>query len=264
VGLGNCDRYSPAVAGKHPLREVLPDTVVPIHYDLALSPDADALIFQGKVAITVEVRRATPAVALDAVGLTLRHATVDDGKQALVTSHETLGRITLNFGTALPPGRHVLSRDYAGKIGRSTLGFFAMDYASADGPRRTLATNFEPTAARQLLPCWDEPGRKATFSVSVDAPKDRVAISNMPVAEMTSLSPTVQRVRFASPNNFAAASSSAWHDALRTPMLAVLIGRFTNTGNWVTRRRSTAAFAITKAGCGMPTSCNVRLADILS
>jgi hypothetical protein len=51
VGLGNCDRYSPAVAGKHPLREVLPDTVVPIHYDLALSPDADALIFQGKVAI---------------------------------------------------------------------------------------------------------------------------------------------------------------------------------------------------------------------
>jgi aminopeptidase N len=33
--------------------------------------------------------------------------------------------------------------------------------------------------------------------VAVDEPKDRMAISNMPVAQLTSLSPTLQRVRFA-------------------------------------------------------------------
>ncbi len=60
-----------------------------------------------------------------------------------------------------------------------------MDYSGPDGPRRTLATNFEPAEARKLLPCWDEPARKATFTVSVDAPKDRMAVSNMPVAEVT-------------------------------------------------------------------------------
>jgi aminopeptidase N len=71
-----------------------------------------------------------------------------------------------------------------------------MDYSAADGPRRTIATNFEPAAARQLLPCWDEPGRKATFSIAIDAPTDRMAISNMPIAQVTDLSPTRQRVRF--------------------------------------------------------------------
>jgi len=81
-------------------------------------------------------------------------------------------------------------------IGRATQGFFAMDYTGPDGPRRTLATNFEPGDARDLLPCWDEPARKATFTVSIDVPKDRMAVSNMPVAAVTSLSPATQRVRF--------------------------------------------------------------------
>ena len=48
-----------------------------------------------------------------------------------------------------------------------------------------------------MLPCWDEPARKASFTVAIDAPKDRMAVSNMPVAGTTSLSATMQRVRFA-------------------------------------------------------------------
>jgi aminopeptidase N len=186
-----------AAAPPHPIREVLPDDVTPVHYDLTLSPDAAALTFQGTVAITVEVHATTPRITLNAEGLTFERAAIDGGKDAAVTTNAKLGRATLDFGAAVAAGRHVLLIGYHGKIGRSTLGFFAMDYSGPDGPRRTLATNFEPAAARQLLPCWDEPARKATFTVSIDAPKDRMALSNMPVAEVTSLSPTMQRVRFA-------------------------------------------------------------------
>jgi aminopeptidase N len=178
-------------------REVLPDNVIPVHYELALSPDTEALTFHAEVAITVDVRIETAAITLNAVGLDFDHAAVDGDKEGTVESDEKLGRATITVGAPLPPGRHVLSIDYHGKIGRSTLGFFAMDYTGPDGPRRTLATNFEPAAARQLLPCWDEPARKATFTLSVVAPKDRMAISNMPVAEVTSLSASLQRVRFA-------------------------------------------------------------------
>ncbi len=71
-----------------------------------------------------------------------------------------------------------------------------MDYQGTGGPRRTLATNFEPTGARKLLPCWDEPARKASFTISVDAPKDQMAVSNMPVDQVTPLSGDLQRVRF--------------------------------------------------------------------
>lgn len=180
-----------------PAREVLPDNVIPLHYDLALRPDATALTFHANVAISIDVRRETSAITLNAVGLDFDHAAVDGDTAGTVGTDEKLGRATIKLGAALAAGRHVLSIDYHGKIGRSTLGFFAMDYAGPDGPRRTLATNFEPAAARELLPCWDEPGRKATFTLSVDTPKDRMAISNMPVAAVTALSATLERVRFA-------------------------------------------------------------------
>ena len=187
-----------AAPGHNPKREVLPDSVVPIHYDLALSPDSEALTFKGQVAITVDVRAAGHSVTLNAVGLAFDRVALDDGgTQPVVSFDEKRGRATLAFDTAIAPGHHVLAIDYHGLIGKSTVGFFAMDYSSLEGSRRTLATNFEPAYARDLLPCWDEPGRKATFTVSVDAPKDRMAVSNMPAAEVTSLSPTMQRVRFA-------------------------------------------------------------------
>lgn len=178
-------------------REVLPRNVLPQHYDLALAPDVNALTFSGKVSITVNVLEATRSVTLNAVNLSFDHASADGGADARVSTDKSLGRATLTFPTSLPKGKHILQIAYHGTIGRSTLGFFAMDYTGPDGPGRTLATNFEPADARDLLPCWDEPGLKATFAVSVDVPKDRMVISNMPLAEAISLSATTERVRFA-------------------------------------------------------------------
>jgi aminopeptidase N len=180
----------------HPRREVLPDSVVPLHYDLALVPDAGSLTFTGKVVVTVDVIAPGPTLTLNAVGLTFDHAAIDGGPDARVSLDKALGRATLTFAGVITAGQHLLNIEYHGAIGRATLGFFAMDYAGPDGPRRTLATNFEPADARDLLPCWDEPARKATFTVSIDVPKDRMAVSNMPIAEVTALSPTTQRVRF--------------------------------------------------------------------
>jgi aminopeptidase N len=178
-------------------REVLPDTVTPSHYDLALSPNAQALTFRGTVAITVDVHASVREIVLNADGLDFDRATIDGADPVMVTADQKLGRETLHANQPIAPGQHLITIEYHGKIGRSTLGFFAMDYAGPDGPRRTLATNFEPTAARQFLPCWDEPGRKATFTVTVDAPRDLMAVSNMPVERITPLSAKTQRVRFA-------------------------------------------------------------------
>src|SRR5258708_3375499 len=190
-----------AAAGPTPThqaqREVLPEGVVPKHYELALAPDAEALTFSGTVSISSDVSAPTSSVTLNAAGLTFDHARIDGGPDARVTLDAKLGRATLDFGRRIAPGQHTLAIDYHGAIGRSTQGFFAMDYPGPGGPRRTLATNFEPAHARTLLPCWDEPARKATFTVSVDVPKDRMAISNMPVARASALSPTLQRVSFA-------------------------------------------------------------------
>jgi aminopeptidase N len=188
VTLGHADERS--------RREVLPQNVVPEHYDLALAPNAAALTFTGTVGITVQVREPTRTITLNAVNLTFDSADLD-GTKAQTAYDKALGRATLTLQKEAAVGRHVVNITYHGDIGRSTLGFFAMDYTGPDGPRRTLATNFEPADARDLLPCWDEPGLKATFAVAVDAPQDRMAVSNMPIAQITPLPAGMRHVRFA-------------------------------------------------------------------
>ena len=47
------------------------------------------------------------------------------------------------------------------------------------------------------MPSWDEPNRKATFSLSAIVPAASMAISNMPVASETALPGGVKRVEFA-------------------------------------------------------------------
>jgi aminopeptidase N len=178
-------------------RQVLPEGIVPVHYDLALFPDAAALSFRGRVAITIDLRAPAERITLNALGLAFDHASVDGSVAAQATYDKALQRATLTLAKRVGAGRHLLTINYHAPLAHATLGFFAMDYVSADGPRRTLATNLEPASARSVLPCWDEPARKATFTVSIDAPKDRMAISNMPIAQVTSLTATTQRVRFA-------------------------------------------------------------------
>jgi aminopeptidase N len=181
----------------HSAPQTLPDNVVPVHYDLALSPDVKSLTWRGTVVIALDVKTATADVTLNADGLAFDRAVIDGNRVGVPSFDTRLGRAALHFAAAIAPGRHTLSIAYHGKLGRETLGFFAMDYSTPAGLRRTLGTNFEPSYARRLLPCWDEPARKATFTIMVDAPRDRMAVSNMPVATITPVPGNMQRVRFA-------------------------------------------------------------------
>jgi aminopeptidase N len=179
-------------------RETLPESVVPVRYELLIRPNAEALTFEGSVSILLEVKAASREIVLNSEELVFDGVSLDSkfpGK-AETDKEAARGRATIRFETPVSVGRHTLKIDYHGKIGQTTAGFFAMDYQTPKGPRRTLATNFEPASARRFLPCWDEPGRKAEFSIVVDAPSDRMALSNMPIAESRAISPKVNRIRF--------------------------------------------------------------------
>ena len=179
-------------------RQVLPATFRPAAYDLRLSPDVKALAFEGRVDITGEAPAPGRTIVLNAKKLTLDHAALDGQAAASIAYDPALSRATLTFARPFGAGRHVLSIAYHGRIPKDrTLGFFAMDYDTPAGPRRTLATNLEPAEARSVLPCWDEPALKARFTVSVDAPAGEMAISNMPQVSTTPLPDGRQRVRFA-------------------------------------------------------------------
>lgn len=50
--------------------------------------------------------------------------------------------------------------------------------------RWLIATQFQPTHARSVFPCYDEPAYRATFNISIKIKrkKNEIALSNMPVS----------------------------------------------------------------------------------
>ena len=175
-------------------REQLPAGVTPIHYDLALVPDAAHLTFGGTVQITLDVKTPTPAIVLNSDELVLDKVLLDkQGAAGSVILDTKLQRATLTFARAVAAGWHTLAIDYHGVIGTSTLGFFAMDYDSPTGRQRDARHEFRASVgARRLMPSWDEPGLKATFSITVDTPTDRMAVSNMPVVSTETIARRIE------------------------------------------------------------------------
>lgn len=58
-------------------------------------------------------------------------------------------------------------------------GLYTSKYSSVDN--RTLfaaITHMQPTYARQMVPCFDEPENKATWDLQIIHPKETEAVSN--------------------------------------------------------------------------------------
>ena len=178
----------------------LPRNVVPRHYDVSVAPDAAALTFTGTARIAIEVLEPTAAVTLNALDLTFSKVAVKSGDAAEVPATVAVDRdaqtATFTFPRPLPRGAHRLVVDYAGPIGTQAVGLFALDYETRDGKRRALFTQFEASDARRMLPCWDEPAHKATFTLEAVVPAAELAVSNMPVEERAELGGGRARVRF--------------------------------------------------------------------
>ena len=174
----------------------LPRNVVPVSYDISVSPDAKTLAFKGQERITVDVREATRTVILNAADLDVTAATWD-GRAVPVKLDAAAQQLTVTLPALAAPGRHTLGFEWRGKINRSAAGLFAIDYTNADGtPARMLATQFEAPDARRFAPMWDEPAFKARFTLSTVAPAGQLAVSNMPVSSIAKNADGTQLYRF--------------------------------------------------------------------
>jgi len=158
----------------------LPKSVVPVLYDISVTPDAKALTFSGSETVTVDVREATRTVVLNGADLSIGTATWDN-KPVPHRVDAAAQQVTLTLPAEARPGRHQVAFTWTGKINQSAAGLFATDYTNVDGtPGRMLATQFEAPDARRFAPMWDEPAFKAKFRLSAVVPAGQLAISNMP------------------------------------------------------------------------------------
>jgi aminopeptidase N len=179
----------------------LPRGVQPLHYDIALTPDANSASFSAGVAIDLEVTAPTSSITLHAADLKFARATLTGkagaSQTAQIAVDEAAQTATFRFAKPLARGRYKLALDYTGVIGSQAVGLFSLDYDTAAGKRRALFTQFENSDARRMIPSWDEPAFKASFALRVTVPSGEMAVSNMPVKSSTALPDGRVSVRFA-------------------------------------------------------------------
>ncbi len=168
----------------------------PLRYEIALTPDAEAATFAGEARITIETTEALASVTMNALGLTISRATIDNANVEFAAD-ATAQTLTLTPRRPLRAGRHTIRVWYTGAIQDEAYGLFRVTYQDDSQTRRALATQFEPADARRLAPMWDQPNRRAVFSMTVTAPSDQMVVSNMPVERAQRLSGGLTRTTFA-------------------------------------------------------------------
>jgi len=194
---------APKTAAAQEATTQLPRGVVPSHYEIALTPDAAKGRFTARATITISVTKATSSITLNAADLRFDSASVaplaGGSAQGAKTSVDAAAQTaTFSVDKPLAPGLYKLTLDYSGVIGTQAVGLFSLDYPGADGKQqRALYTQFENSDARRMIPSWDEPAYKATFSLDVTIPAGQMAVSNMPAASTTTLPDGRQKVSFA-------------------------------------------------------------------
>ncbi|XP_020775323.2 glutamyl aminopeptidase [Boleophthalmus pectinirostris] len=168
----------------------LPNYVNPVHYDLHLEPNMVDDTYSGTVDIQVEVTQTTKHLWLhiretyvSALPRLRAGASQEDGASVGVTrcfEYKTHEYVVVEAETTLAPGNYVLSLDFKGVLTGSVVGFYRVVYIEGGVTKKIAATDHEPTDARKSFPCFDEPNKKATYTVSITHDKAYKALANMP------------------------------------------------------------------------------------
>jgi cytosol alanyl aminopeptidase len=174
----------------------LDDSVRPLRYAAELTLLTDAVSFPGVIDIDIEMRRPASLIWLHASDLAIGKATVTSGGRTQTAAIEPGGTdfAGLQFAQAVPAGPAHLRIEYTGKVSdRNTAGVFR----GKDAGENYLFTQFEATDARRAFPCFDEPGIKSTWQITVHVKQEHQAISNTPTASQTPEPNRMKRVTFA-------------------------------------------------------------------
>jgi aminopeptidase N len=181
----------------------LPKDVVPLSYDIQLKPNIEKLTFSGSETVILNVRKPVKTITLNVNTITIGSAKLltADGKieqDARVTIDAKEEAATLAFDTEIPSGRHQISVEFAGKVNEAPQGLHYARYQEegSSAKKIMIGTDMEPSDARRMFPCWDEPSFRAKFRLTATVPASFTAVSNMPV-ESEKKTTAGKEVRFA-------------------------------------------------------------------
>ncbi|MBL0187090.1 MAG: M1 family metallopeptidase [Candidatus Obscuribacter sp.] len=160
--------------------------ILPEKYDLYFEPNFDNAEFEGSEVVYLDIQTASRTIKLNSLNLSVFDASIasrekghGDFIKAEVSKDDQKQLVTLNFAKPLSPGRYELHLKFSGHLSEKLAGFYLSRFKDDKGKEHKIATTqMEPTDARRMFPCFDEPAFKAAFKVTCAIPTNMVAISN--------------------------------------------------------------------------------------
>uniref|UniRef100_A0A8C3K096 Aminopeptidase n=1 Tax=Calidris pygmaea TaxID=425635 RepID=A0A8C3K096_9CHAR len=153
--------------------------------------------FVGQVNITVRCRQDTEVAVLHSSGLRIRGAAAVRGPlpepgaavEVAGLRQEAAGETAvLELRGRLRAGRrYVLQLGFQGRLEEDLDGLFLTRYTDQGRSSMLIASQLEPTYARTVYPCFDEPAMKATFNIRIVHDPSYVALSNMPAIDVSEM-----------------------------------------------------------------------------
>jgi alanyl aminopeptidase len=177
--------------------------VVPTFEEVRLVVDAGKPDYTGSVHVELRVIRPARSLRFHAEGpaierLVLKGRGGAPGTEArsgapIATEHRVgeRGLVTVTAAGPLPPGDYGLDIDFSNAFDTQAVGL----YRTEAGGRAYAFTQFEAADARKAFPCWDEPGFKIPYRLTLVVPADHLAISNT-AAERESVADGLRTVVF--------------------------------------------------------------------
>ena len=153
----------------------------PLSQAVRLRLDPAEAAYSGSVSIEMRLHRASDALLFHAEELELERVLL---RRAGTPEPWTLapevgewGTVTARAGETLAPGDYTLEIDFRQEFDTRAIGLYRMEQAG----KAYLFTQFEPDDARKAFPCWDEPGYKIPYQLTLEVPAGLEALSNTPI-----------------------------------------------------------------------------------
>ncbi len=166
----------------------LSNDVVPERYEIKLDVDLDNFRYIGKENISIKVRGSTSEIQLNSAELVIDDCWIENDKgqkeEADIIYEDKIECVTFKFSNQITKGKWQLIVNFNGEIRNDLRGFYRSKFLDGNGVEQWLGTTqFEPTAARFAIPCWDEPDFKSIFSISIISDENYVRIGNEKVLD---------------------------------------------------------------------------------
>jgi len=166
----------------------LNDTIAPRHYKLELRIDPSQDTFTGQVAIEVNFSEPVESVWIHGKNLDVTEAwlSISDSQRIEAVYEQRLdsGVALVSFSERVASGTATLNFNYTAPFNTSVNALFKIER----GEESYIASQFEPTGARQLFPGFDQPGFKAPFDLVLITRADDVVVTTTPEVSSEMLS----------------------------------------------------------------------------